>query len=358
MSLNGSLETAGDTDWFCISVVAGLAYQFTLTPTVSLVSYRNTDLNETLVDNASNFITGGSSNRVITYTPNSTEVLYLVVASGGNATGNYVISSSTIDEYSADINTSGSLAIDGNPTSGSLQTTADHDYLKMMLVGGSTYKFDVAAASMFSGSGLSERILDSNLVTVINGDSSTFGDRNYSFTYTPTASGTFYLDVYSGSSGTGSYAVTASTIGNPVYRFFDKIYGSQFLTSSSSERDTIISTRPDLSYEGVGLQAATTADAKASPVYRFFDTHYGTHFYTANAGERDTIQSTRTDLTYEGTGFSEYLAQQANSTAVYRFFDSNRGTHFFTANATERATIITTRSDLIPEGIAFYAPTT
>lgn len=145
---------------------------------------------------------------------------------------------------------------------------------------------------------------------------------------------------------------------NPVaYRFFDSIHGTQFLTTSDTERQTIQNTRPDLVYEGVGLNAVNPAtDSTAAPVYRFFDTKFGTHFYTSSATERDTVVATRSDLVSEGVGFYEHNTAQAGDVPVYRFFDSNFGTHFYTSSATERATVVATRPDLIAEGISFYAP--
>jgi|GEM_PF-2083676 len=148
------------------------------------------------------------------------------------------------------------------------------------------------------------------------------------------------------------------TPAQPVaYRFFDSIHGTQFLTTSDTERQTIQNTRPDLVYEGVGLTAVNPAtDSTAAPVYRFFDTKFGTHFYTSSATERDTVLATRTDLVSEGIGFYEHNTQQAGDSPVYRFFDSNFGTHFYTASNTERANIVATRPDLIAEGVSFYAP--
>ena len=65
-----------------------------------------------------------------------------------------------------------------------------------------------------------------------------------------------------------------------VYRFFDSKTGTQFLTSSATERDTVLATRPDLISEGVGIGALNqpSGDADAISVYRFFDTQTGTHF--------------------------------------------------------------------------------
>jgi len=144
-----------------------------------------------------------------------------------------------------------------------------------------------------------------------------------------------------------------------VYRFFDTTSGTQFLTASTSERDTVIATRADLTYEGLGLTgiAPSANDPNAAPVFRFFNSVSGTHFLTASQGEKNTIAATRPDMVFEGSSFGEHRTQQAGDAAVYRFFDTHDGTHFFTSSASERASIIATRTDLTDEGIAFYAPT-
>ena len=162
------------------------------------------------------------------------------------------------------------------------------------------------------------------------------------------------------SDGAGGTFVTisADTIG--VFRFFDSNYGTHFFSSSTSEKDLIVGTRPDLVYEGVGLQSVDPAsnDPNAAPVFRFFDSSYGTHFFTSSVDERDSVIASRPDLLYEGTGFIEHNVQQASDIAVYRFFDTRFGTHFYTADPGERATIVATRPDLIDEGTGFYAPAT
>ena len=167
--------------------------------------------------------------------------------------------------------------------------------------------------------------------------------------------GSHYALSSDGAGGT-FVALTADTIG--VYRFFDSNYGTHFFSASASEKDTIMATRSDLVYEGVGLQSIdpVSNDPHAAPVYRFFDETYGTHFFTASASERNTVIATRPDLAYEGVGFIEHVAQQTGDTPVYRFFDTRYGTHFYTADSNERATVVATRPDLVDEGVGFYAP--
>ena len=145
-----------------------------------------------------------------------------------------------------------------------------------------------------------------------------------------------------------------------VYRFFDSRTGTQFLTSSASERDAVLATRPDLVSEGVGIGAVMQpdGDANALAVYRFFDTVSGTHFYTSSGAERDDLVANRFDLVYEGQPFFEHQTAAAGDEAVYRFFNAGNGTHFYTSSASERSAILTGRPDLVPEGVAFYAPAT
>ena len=180
-----------------------------------------------------------------------------------------------------------------------------------------------------------------------------------SITLNAPAANTSYQLVSDGAGGT-LVALTPQTIG--VYRFFDTSLGTHFYTSDAGEAATVLATRPDLTPEGpggIGLQAVAVAasDPNAVPVFRFFDTIHGTHFFTASASERDSVIATRPDLTYEPTSsFYEHATAQPGDTPVYRFFDSVYGTHFYTDSETERAGIVANRPDLVAEGVGFYEP--
>ena len=153
--------------------------------------------------------------------------------------------------------------------------------------------------------------------------------------------------------------ITPTTTGVQVFRFFDTATGTHFYTASAAERDQTLSTRTDLTFEGVGLNADTPqTDPNAAPVFRFFDTRSGSHFYTASTTERDGLANGRAGLTYEGVAFYENPTAQANDTAVYRFFDKVDGTHFYTPNQNEFASVLATRGDMVNEGIAFYTQKT
>ncbi len=162
------------------------------------------------------------------------------------------------------------------------------------------------------------------------------------------------------SAGDAVISLAASIPGTvDVFRFFDAAHGTQLLTQDATERDTILSTRADLRYEGVGLQAVDPVHPTPSAVdvYRFFDTRNGTHFMTSSSSERDAVLASRPDLVFEPSStMVEHATAQPGDAAVFRFFDQANGTHFYTADAGERASILATRPDLTSEGIAFYAP--
>ncbi len=156
----------------------------------------------------------------------------------------------------------------------------------------------------------------------------------------------------------GSDTVTVSGGDIGIYRFFDSHSGTQFLTSSVGEMNTIFSTRPDLKFEGLALAGVATGatDPNDAPVYRFFEAANGTHFLTASKAEAATIAATRPDLIAERPSFDEHITQEAGDVPVYRFFDMNAGTHFFTASDGERTDLSASRPDLTYEGVAFFAP--
>lgn len=163
-----------------------------------------------------------------------------------------------------------------------------------------------------------------------------------------------------------AFASTSLTTG-PVYRFFDRVFGTHLFTQDPNEVRSILSTRPDLTQEVNGFGSVAASDPVAEPVYRFFSTVNGTHFFTANFQEFQGLTTPnaptyRPDLTWEsGSTFYEDSVQLVGDVPVYRFFDTVHGTQFLTGDATEIATITTQntpgfRPDLTNEGVAFYAP--
>ena len=166
-------------------------------------------------------------------------------------------------------------------------------------------------------------------------------------------------------SGTTYFAeilnVAVSGIGpNPVARFFDSRTGTHFYTASADEAQSVAMNLNYFVKEGSGLNTiapdAAIVDPNANSVYDFFDLQDGTHFYTESTSERDMVMQTRSDLTYDGVAFYEHATPQPGDNAVCRYFDTSNGTHFYTASTVETVQIAATRPDHQAEGIASYAP--
>lgn len=94
----------------------------------------------------------------------------------------------------------------------------------------------------------------------------------------------------------------------PVYRFYNKVNGSHFYTSSADECDSVRATLSGTyAYEGPAYSVAATG-AGTTPMYRFYNRANGSHFYTTSGAERDRV-ATELAATYSYDGVSFYIAQ-------------------------------------------------
>ncbi|WP_395173089.1 hypothetical protein [Roseibium alexandrii] len=139
-----------------------------------------------------------------------------------------------------------------------------------------------------------------------------------------------------------------------VYRFFNTLTGSHFFTTSTTERDSIITNTPTMTYEGNVFDSNATAENGGSAVYRFYNTATGTHFYTANAEEAANISSNLPHFNDEGIVYYAHSAGDSGGTALYRFYNTSNDSHFFTTSVTERDNIISTLGHYNYEGVAYY----
>lgn len=140
-----------------------------------------------------------------------------------------------------------------------------------------------------------------------------------------------------------------------IYRFFNAKTGAHFFTASASERDYVIRTYPDFSYENVAFYAYAQPTAGQSTVYRFFNTSNGAHFYTIDQTESDYVRANYPVFRYEGPIWYAQTGAGAGSTPIYRFYKLTTGTHFYTISAAERDFVIANYKDFRYEDVAYYA---
>jgi len=159
-SVTGTLETANDTDWFRVELVAGREYVIDLkgAPTSDgtlsdpfLRGIHSAD--GTLLASSTNDDGGTGLNSQLTFSPDADGVYYISAGAYGNSAGTYTLAVANVgssDDFSADISTIGSLSASGIIT-GSIEVPGDNDWFGADLIAGHTYR--MALTGSYSGGG-------------------------------------------------------------------------------------------------------------------------------------------------------------------------------------------------------------
>lgn len=139
-----------------------------------------------------------------------------------------------------------------------------------------------------------------------------------------------------------------------IYRFFNSLTGSHFFTTSISERNSVITNIPTMTYEGNAFDSNATEAGGGAAVYRFYNSASGVHFYTASADEAANIRTNLPQFVDEGIVYYASLTADGGGTALYRFLNTQNGTHFYTTSEAERDNTINTLGHYTYEGVAYY----
>lgn len=209
----GIIETASDSDWFRVTLTAGVTYRINLngiTLADTWLVLRNSSGTQITLDHDS----GAGLQSQITYTPTSTGTYYLD-AQGylPSHTGTYSLSltqTSTADDYAGTTATTGALTAGGSVT-GNIETVGDNDWFRITLTAGTSYRFDLRAGTLHDPYLTLLNSGGTSLAT--NDDTSTSLDSQ--LTYTPTTTGVYYLSAKSApaatsGTGMGTYTLTAT----------------------------------------------------------------------------------------------------------------------------------------------------
>ena len=231
-STTGNIETDGDNDWIAAYLYSGYAYQFNLRgasssggtlsdPVISSIcDASGTSLSSTYDDDS-----GTGYDSLISFTPTSTGYYYLVARSvGSTGTGTYTLglTATSSDDYAATTSTTGSIAAGGSVT-GSIETSGDQDWYRISMTAGTAYTVRLQGQGASAGTlydPVIQGIYDSTGTYVTNtysDDSSAGGGTTYRdslVTFTPTASGTYYIAADAYSSYTGTYTLSVSGTSN------------------------------------------------------------------------------------------------------------------------------------------------
>lgn len=201
-SVDGALETAGDTDWYRLRVEPGQRYRITM----EAAPGENEQALDTLVvlygpdgeQLAFNDDAGGTLNSALSYSPSQTGDVF-VEARGfdPSATGRYrlAVEATTAppDDFTADNRTRGRATV-GGTVSGTLEIEGDTDWFRLNVRSGHVYRISL------NGSAESDSPLPDPLLRLLDrdGEQLDFNDDhnglNSYIEYRPSQSGTVYIE--------------------------------------------------------------------------------------------------------------------------------------------------------------------
>lgn len=204
-TVKSAVDVAGDSDWFKISLKAGLDYGFTASGDGSGSSLPDPDI--TLRDANGNVLVNG-----VNYSNTSLSIVYAALQSGtyfvevrdSNDTGNYSLKWLGNDTILRNTATTTTLATGARITS-AIDVKGDSDWFKVALKAGISYAFEV------TGTGASG-LPDGDIYLRDANGNKIAGSVNYSsatglVTFTAKTTGTYFLDV-TDSSDIGRYIVS------------------------------------------------------------------------------------------------------------------------------------------------------
>ncbi|MDR9395555.1 MAG: pre-peptidase C-terminal domain-containing protein, partial [Roseovarius sp.] len=222
----GTLEDAGDVDWFGVEVVAGARY------TIDVEGAATTDSSLTdpflrgvhteagnLLADSSDDDGGEGLNSRLDFTAPYSGTVYVAAGGYDDATGTYRVSvtdTASLDDFADSTLTNGAVAPDGAAT-GIIEESNDTDWFAVTLEGGRSYTFDLQGQPTQDGS-LADPFLrgihdaEGQLVAdTTNDDNGT--SLNSRVAFTPSQSGDFFVAAGAFGAGTGSYTLRVTDNG-------------------------------------------------------------------------------------------------------------------------------------------------
>ena len=234
---SSQVDSAGDQDWFRVTLIAGYRYDFALNAATgsSLNSYlRLIDANGTQL--AYNDDAVGLNAR-LTYTATSNATFYLSAQGSGNSIGAYTLSmmqTAPVDSIAGTTATTASLTA-GAPQNSTVDISGDQDWFKLSLVAGYRYDFAMDATS---GSTLDTylRLLNaSGTELAFNDDAVGLNSR---LTFTAATSGTYYLSAQGYGETVGGYGLSMTQTA-PVDTIAGTTATTAILSAAAPQTSTI-----------------------------------------------------------------------------------------------------------------------
>jgi hypothetical protein len=216
-NLTGNIGTAGDIDWMRVSLTAGTLYRFDARGTASsggtladpALQLLNSSGAALIADNDS----GTGADARIMFLASVSGTYYLAVrANASTATGTYTVAATAgPDDYAANTGTTGAVAV-GAAAEGLIEGAGDRDWFRTTLTANTRYTIRVSGTALGSALRAAESqfyVRSAEGFQLATATSTGLG-ASAVLTYTPTTSGTFFIDALAYSTGVGSYTVSVT----------------------------------------------------------------------------------------------------------------------------------------------------
>ena len=239
-----TLNFINDQDWFEITLVAGETYDFSMMGTggapLSDPLLRLMDAAGVEVATNDDIILGSVTHSLLTFTATTGGTFYVSAQSyNGTSVGDYTLSATlnhdaSPDEIAGD-NTTTAVAVINGSVSGSIDVDGDTDWFAVTLVAGQRY--------LISDNGTGSSVLsDPNIVlydaagTALAFDNNTGSGLNAKLSFTPDATGVFYIEADAIGSATGDYGISIQEVPTLVFRTIDEV--AHFITDEFDTRES------------------------------------------------------------------------------------------------------------------------
>jgi serralysin len=261
-TITGIIDTLGDHDWYRVSLVAGRTYTFETTPvsggvTDTILTLRNFSGGSVAENDDASTTTLLSR---IVFTPTTSGFYFLDIGAYNNQQiGGFSITSSVSipspnDFVAGSSSTTATLAIGGS-ANGVIDSNGDRDWYAVNLVAGQSYNF---RTNPVGAGDVDTEIFLRNSAGIELAANDDFSGAYSGFRFTPTTSGTYYIDVGAyNNSGTGTFNVSAD-IAPPLSVFTNDQIATQLTNGywgAGREHRFNVTTGGNLTYNVTALNA-------------------------------------------------------------------------------------------------------
>ena len=351
-TIKSAVDVAGDSDWFKISLKAGLDYGFAVSGDGSGSSLPDTDL--FLRDANGNWLAGetnySSSSYSIAYAASQSGVYFLDVKDNGNDVGNYNLSWVGADTILRNTSTTAVLGT-GKSIASAVDVRGDSDWFKVTLKAGISYAFTVTG----SGAG---GLPDGDIFVRDANGTYLAGETNYSsatglVTFTPSAGGTYFIEVKDNASDIGKYIVanpSLDTVFNNTKTTSSLLVGRSLGGKIDVQADSDwygFSVKAGVTYKftasGTGSDAASglklvlrdangdviSSDSDTSAVIEFTASNTGKVFldiagYSSSVKGSFKISAVSNDALLKGTSAADSIMGGDNNTTIYGYAGNDK----------------------------------